>query len=284
LPSLRLAIPLVVLLGSLACVSGNTDPGTVPKDNCRLRDCGPVSGGNNDADPELDSDEPPPDDSEPPVDSTTLEDTATTDTAKPPETGGCTVPSGKTCTTIPQCGCASGTNCDVTALDGKTACVAAGSKMLHEKCTDLGQCAKGLSCVFGLCVPFCRDAADCTSAECRPVQYSDDAGVKDIPDFKTCEPQCDLVNPSKACGASASCDLLDIATGKTTCISAGSGTTAASCKTDAFACAPGYTCVGTDCRRWCRVGFPGDCPTGKSCQSFSDHPTISGIEYGVCTY
>jgi hypothetical protein len=275
---------VLVASGLWSCVQG-TETGVV-KDNCKIRDCGAVGGGS-DGDPEddtldeLDTDEP--------ID-TDVEDTApaidsTTDTGAPSETGSC-VPAGKTCGTIPQCGCASGQNCEVTAGDGNRSCVAAGTKKLNEACSDFGQCEKGLSCgLYGLCVPFCNTTADCPSPSmtCRQAQIdSGDAGVTDIPDYKTCETNCDPINPSKSCGT-ASCAFADSTS--TVCIPAGTGTTLASCKKAGTACAAGYACVGDgDCHRWCRVGFAGDCPGGKTCNTFSDHPKLGGVELGWCAY
>ncbi|MGZ3424443.1 MAG: hypothetical protein ACXVEE_41675 [Polyangiales bacterium] len=272
---------------ALACVQGN-ETGVV-KDNCKIRDCGPVSGGNTDAeeaDDTLDFETDPgidvgPGDTDS-IDSATAE--AASDVAT--ETGGCTVPAGKTCSTFPQCGCASGQNCEVTADDGNRSCVAAGTKKLNEACGDFGECEKGLSCgLYGLCVPFCNVTADCLSSsmDCRQARVSSgDAGLADIPDYKTCETNCDPINPSKSCGT-ASCAFDD--TAATVCVPAGTGTTFASCKKTGAACAAGYACIGTgDCHRWCRVGFAGDCPGGKACTTFSDHPKLGGVEYGYCAY
>ncbi len=292
-------------LVAIGCAEG-AEP-TVGKFRC-TDDCGPATGGG-DAD-RLDTGEPgEPDggaDEDTSIPDASIPDAsipdAPDDTATPPpdtspdapdttapDASSCTPPSGVACTTIPQCGCPSGTNCDVTSTTGKTSCVAAGSKGLHQPCSALGQCAKGLSCVFDVCVPFCATAADCAasspSSECRPVRYDDGGVVTDIPGFRVCQAQCDPMNPTKACGASATCIFVDSAVGKTACAAAASGTTAGSCAAEPFSCMPGYTCVGTgDCMRFCRVGFSGDCPGGKACLSFTDHPKIGAIEYGVCAY
>ena len=92
---------------------------------------------------------------------------------------------------------------------------------------------------------------------------------------------CDPRNPGASCGSGKGC-VFDGA--GTMCASAGTGTTAGGCVGSASACAPQYVCVGSDCMRWCRVGFPGDCTAGKSCLSLPSHPKYGGIEYGVCAY
>jgi len=276
---------------SSACATGATDPG-IARDSCKIRDCGPSSGDVLDPlDGEGEDTAFPPDDTSSTTDSTPSPDAPDTgigtDTTPPPPDTGCTPPVGKICGIIPQCGCKSGENCDVTGIDGTTSCVAAGTKGLNAACKALGECSKGLTCIGDLCRPFCASTADCTGATagaCNNVQAKDSTGKTiDVPGLKVCFIACDPLNPSKTCGT-AGCGFLS--SGETSCVSAGTKTGAGGCSsTTPNACAPGYTCVSpTDCRRWCRVGFPGDCPTGKSCQSFSPPaPTYLGKEYGVCT-
>lgn len=275
---------LIAVLLCLGCARGEDDPGQA-KDSCRLRDCGVAVGGQ-ETDPE--------DEGLPPEDTgAALTDTAVgpTDTAAPPKDTAppadtaCTPPSGVVCTTFPQCGCASGTNCDVTDYStGKTSCVMAGSKTPHQRCNALGECARGTTCVYDVCMPFCGAAGDCSAtAQCRAVQYVEGSVTKDVPGMKVCMEGCDPLNPSKLCGAATTCLFSSPTT--TTCAAAGLSTTAGSCASDPFTCAPGYVCVNTgDCKRWCRVGFTGDCPGGKTCGLLSTKPKIGGIEYGVCAY
>jgi hypothetical protein len=297
---------LVVGTAALGCAGGGDDPGVAP-DRCKARDCGPTSGGL-DAD-ELDSDEefdtafPPPGDTaiadtlrptDTAVDTAVAEtkaDTAKVDTAVPDTADSapldtappCTIPTGKTCGWSPQCGCGVGQNCDFTSTDGSVACVAAGTVDRNGKCTTLGQCKKGLTCVAGLCMPFCTVVADCPAGSTQ-LCHTVSGGTTDVPGLLVCMQQCDPRAPAAVCGASTACEIIDSAKGDTTCTRAGTSTALGGCATDAFACAAGYTCTSGDCLAWCRVGYPGDCTGGRTCFQFSDHPKIKGVEYGVCDF
>lgn len=308
------ALASVVSLSMVAlaagCAQGSSDPG-VSADKCRLRDCGPSSGGGDGTvdEPDFGVD----DTSTPFLDSGKPKDsgggggdtTAGDDTGVPPlddtgvvgvDTGPttCTPPAGKVCGTLPQCGCTGGKNCDVTKVDGTTSCVAGGTISKNGKCTKIGECAVGFSCVAGLCLPFCNSASDCSgsgSPRCQAVMYTPTGSTtsKPIPGFNVCEQQCDPVSPSSVCGSGVGCALVS-STGDTTCLAAGSATGPGACTSDVFACAPGYTCVpaaapstGSDCLKWCRIGFPSDCSGAyPTCYGFTDHPKIGGTEYGVC--
>ncbi len=267
----------------LGCATGTGE--VVSKDSCKVRDCGPTTGG--DADPldegildegVFDTGSPPPLDTGTPGDAAI--DTGTGDS-------GCKPTDGAACSPVPQCGCGAGLNCDVTSVDGNASCVPAGLKTLGQPCKDLGECAKALTCVFGACQNPCVSTADCTKAgsSCLPVDYYDSATktTKAIPGYRLCAAPCDPLAPSKVCGASVNCLFADAT--HTTCAGAGSGTGAGACSsTNPFSCAPGYLCLSTnECRRWCRIGFSADCPLGKSCGPLTDHPKLSGVEYGVCS-
>lgn len=276
----RVAIALFVAFAA-SCAAGETTPG-VARDNCRLRDCGPAVGGVDSALEEEDV---------LPLEDTAVLDTANADSAKT-DAGSdapCTVPSGAACALSPQCGCAAGTTCDVAPANfatGTAACVTAGSKKVHEKCTTTGECATGLTCYYDVCMPLCAASGDCSGAgmpQCNDVQYVEGGVAKSVPGMHVCMAQCDPMNPSKVCGAFTTC--LFPSPAFTTCAAAGFSTTAASCTSDPFACAPGYVCVGTgDCKRWCRIGLAGDCPGGRACNKLSTAPKIGTIEYGVCAY
>ncbi|MBK7401544.1 MAG: hypothetical protein IPJ34_36155 [Myxococcales bacterium] len=285
------------LLGAAGCATG-TGEGTV-KDSCKLRDCGPTSGGDVDPldegvdeDTSLDTGVGPDTGTSPDTGAldTGVADTGATDTGIADT--GCKPTDGAACTPLPQCGCGAGLNCDLTSVDGSASCVPAGSKGLHgSPCTPVwssgtaSACAKGFTCVLGACQEFCATATDCSKAgaSCLAIEYYDGTTTKSIPGTKACAAPCDPLTPSKVCGASTNCLFAD--TTHTTCAGAGAGIGASGCSsTNPFSCAPGYLCLSTnECRRWCRIGFAGDCPSGKTCGALTDHPKLSGVEYGVCS-
>ena len=275
----------------VGCATASSDPGA-SVDRCTGKDCGPTTGGDGGTDgladigfdvPHIDGG-PGDDTTTPPSDSTP----PPTDTGSPPpDTSTCTIPAGKTCGWIPQCGCAPGQNCDFTAVDGTVSCVATAGVALNGKCSKLGQCNAGLSCIADICMGFCNTAADCASESGTPIcQQITDGGTPptDIPGYKVCMQQCDPLSPSSICGAGTGCSFVDDS--HTTCIAAGTGGEDSSCDASAFSCAPGMTCldIGTGsktCLAWCRVGFS-DCPISETCNSYTDHPTFAGTEYGFC--
>jgi len=216
------------------------------------------------------------------------EDTGTGGT-KDTGSGSCTPTSGKVCDTFPQCGCASGQNCNVSSTAGATKCVPAGAKGTHEKCTGSGECDKGLQCVANLCVPFCKTDTDCpmANARCRTGQYTPTGSTTpaDVPGFDLCLAQCEPTSPAAACGAGTTC-FFPYSDDTTECAAAGSSKSKGGCASDTFACAPGYICIDPgDCLKWCRVGFASDCTgTGGTCSTFTTPIMKGGVEYGVCYY
>ncbi len=198
--------------------------------------------------------------------------------------GGCTVPTGKVCTMVPQCGCSASQNCDVTKTDGTTACVAAGSAPIMEPCDAIGQCQKGSSCIGGLCKKQCNTEADCPSGNiCDQVMYTPTGSTTSQPvvGFKVCQvDSCDVLSPAAKCG-SANCVLVE--DGSSFCIPSGTGVGIGGCsEADPLTCAQGYICVnGNECLKWCRVGFS-DCSLGETCGGFTTPHFVGGVEYGVC--
>jgi hypothetical protein len=205
--------------------------------------------------------------------------------------GSCTPPvAGGACDTWPQCGCNAGMNCDVTGLDGKTACVLAGNVQPYRSCGAANACGAGYACIGGdhsVCKQFCESNADCAGSlrECLQVVYAaDDAGTETpIPEYKVCSAGCALEDSAATCGPDATCYPNAAATA-TDCIGdVGTATGPNGCSsTDPFTCAPGYVCLADDsCKKWCRVGQVGDCP-GSSCGGFSTPLILDGVTYGAC--
>ncbi len=200
--------------------------------------------------------------------------------------GGCTAPVSGTCDTIPQCGCGSGLECQVTSNSGATQCVAAGSVQPYYACVNENDCTAGYSCVGGACKAFCAVDTDCASTQgtCFQVQYTDTSGnPQPIPQFKVCSKKCALENPAAACGPTLSCYVDNSVTPvRTDCAKAGTATSTGACSSDPTACAPGYACLTTgDCKHWCRVGFS-DCGAGQTCSGFGTPLMVGSVEYGVC--
>jgi hypothetical protein len=213
--------------------------------------------------------------------------------------GSCTPPVSGTCDTSPQCGCAAGQTCNVTSFGtGATSCVPAGSAGAWQACSQIGDCAAGLQCVFGACRPFCEVPADCNDRpgqQCQQVQavYGQDGGPADTPGMKICTAQCALEKPDAVCGAGVTC-VLD-GSSITNCYPTdGTGTGPGGCSQGhGETCAPGYECVGvTDgqmvtsygCYHWCRLGQAKlDCPTSTwTCQALTNSPIVGSTTYGIC--
>lgn len=299
------AVAIIAARIAIGCAQASDDPGSVTSKCPPHHTCGATSGGDGGTldsepfgdvftydvphidskptpdSPGVDTTPPPGEDSSPPPPM----DTGTVGTDTGP---GCPIPTGKACGWSPQCGCSSSQNCDFTAVDGTVACETAGSVGVNGLCTGLGQCAKGLSCIAGICMPFCTTASDCTGSGTPICHAVNDGGSppKDIPGYLVCMQQCDPRAPASICGSGVGCGIVDGTAGQTTCTAAGTGGDTADCSTNPFSCSPGFTCVNTgtaqECLAWCRVGHSGDCSGGLTCVSFSDHPTYKGTEYGVC--
>lgn len=179
------------------------------------------------------------------------------------------------CRTFPLCGCPPDQNCFILNSTQNLGCGFSGSKGTHQVCGSANQCLVGYGCLNGLCVPYCGGDADCQSpmpgGVCRNV----------LPGLDVCMSQCDVLDPAPGCGAGLGCGFhVDAVT--TSCRRAGAGKGLGACATDSLGCAPGHVCLFGDCRSWCRVTVPTDCLGGKVCESFTDHPTAGGVEYGSC--
>ncbi len=268
LPHVVLALFVPLAIQSAACAEGEGAPALAGKDggaDVRI-----------DTSPVVDTGTPPPD--------TTVEDTGSPDDTAVADTKAdvaCTVPTGKTCTTFPQCGCPT-RNCDVIKADGTTGCITAGTLGLHDKCSSFDRCKAGFACAYGICQTFCGSDSDCTGALCKTLQTipSGSTTPVDIPGDDVCFEKCDPRSPSAVCGGGG-CLFVDGS--NTICHAAGTATGLGVCKSAPFVCTPGFICVNTgDCKQWCRIGFPGDCPGGATCGPLTSSPHLSGVEYGVC--
>ena len=207
----------------------------------------------------------------------------------------CTPPvPGGACDTFPQCGCPPGQRCTVANVQGLSSCVPDGTTQGYQKCTSGTECIAGTECVGSACKPFCDVTADCpgTLRDCVQVTYDSGGTSQPIPGFKICTSGCALENPGGVCGSGLGCYQANNPATATDCAAAGAGIGIDACcvtppcndpdPMDSTKCAPGYVCLTTgDCRKWCRVGFPGDCTSG-TCTGFSTPFILNGTQYGVC--
>ncbi|MDB4966467.1 MAG: hypothetical protein JWN44_2156 [Myxococcales bacterium] len=209
------------------------------------------------------------------------------------------------CGIFPQCGCVGGQNCNVeNTTSGQAMCVAAGATPDWNNCTGNGdaQCAKGSTCVDGVCSPFCGAVGDCPGAyrDCFQVVNSTQAN---IPGMKVCSLFCDPTNPQNSAGGYAACgpnvncfpgaDRISYCLGPTTA----SGVQNTNCKVgtagDNSKCAPGLACVhetifGSEfytCYKFCKVGVANECSglgSGVACRAFATKQYAGGQEIGSC--
>ena len=204
---------------------------------------------------------------------------------------------GAPCSEFPQCGCAGTQNCDIFIPttgqpNGNTVCVASGMTPLYNNCTGEGQCAKGDSCVGGVCKPFCGATSDCPGAG-RACSSVVDGNNMAIPGAKICSQNCNPLNPQDAtggwspCGPNVDCGGGTQAAPQSDCYgpAVAANTQGAAC--DNANCAPGYDCIGNTlsgyfCRHYCRVGNNGDCPSGTTCNTLSTPEYVGTQQYGYC--
>lgn len=192
-------------------------------------------------------------------------------------------PPSDVCGVFPQCDCPSNETCEVnqTKLDGSSSCVIAGTKTTGQPCTaTTGQCAPGLTCIWGECHPYCGTAgASCTDPLTNSCVNLTDNSMNPIPNLLVCHVNCQLQDPSSCGGGSEGC--IYFSTDTVDCYPVGTSTTCSA----TTQCAPGDVCVydGVStytCYRWCRIGFS-DCTTG-TCNAFGMSPTVKGQAYGYC--
>lgn len=197
-----------------------------------------------------------------------------------------TVAPSNACGLAPQCGCASNQTCDVTNnTTGAVSCVLAGGGTLGSYCTSSTQCAKGFTCGYNTCRPYCATAnTACVGAglgQCT--QYYDPAGSP-VTNSKVCTVACDLRNPSAACGSN-NC-IFDTTINQPDCDKSGTGALYDAC-TRYNDCAQGLSCIdhpffGFECEKWCRIG-QSDCGFLDCVDVYgAAAPSSGGFKLGHC--
>lgn len=194
-------------------------------------------------------------------------------------------PPSNVCGVDPQCGCNTGTcEVDQMKLDGSSACVTAGSLGIGKACTaTANQCATGLTCIWGVCRPYCGSIGDggkCNQPGTGVCRQLNDSNSKAIPNLVVCSTDCTLNDPN-SCGGKSGC-VYDGTNMVTDCYPVGTSMTCTKTQTN---CAPGYECVTTNmvnytCNKWCKIGG-NDCGA-KVCGGFQPKVIVNNVEYGVC--
>jgi hypothetical protein len=199
-----------------------------------------------------------------------------------------TVAPTNACGLAPQCGCGANQTCDVTnTANGGVSCVLAGGGTLGSFCTSTTQCAKGTTCGYNACRPYCPTiGAACVGAGLGPcAQYYDPVAGTPIPNSKVCAVTCDLRNPAAACGSN-NC-IFDTTVNATDCDKVGTKALYDTC-TRYNDCQSGLACAdhpvfGFECERWCRIG-QNDCGLLESCTDVygAVAPMSGGVKLGHC--
>jgi hypothetical protein len=101
--------------------------------------------------------------------------------------------------------------------------------------------------------------------------------------------QCLPHDPGAVCAAALNCVFKSIQNPydySTSCVATGTGVDVGGCSNgDTTQCAPGYVCLGgSNCRRWCRLGFNDCSHCAATCDDSAPvpSPTIGGTAYGTC--
>ena len=199
-----------------------------------------------------------------------------------------TVAPSNACGLTPQCGCAANQTCDVTNnTTGAVSCVLGGGGTLGSYCTSSTQCAKGFTCGYNACRPYCATVGTaCAGAglgQCT--QYHDPTAGTPVPNSKVCTVACDLRNPTAACGSN-NC-IFDTTINVPDCDKSGTKVVDQAC-TRYNDCAQGLSCVdhpvfGFECEKWCRIG-QNDCSLVYTCTDVygAAAPSSGGFKLGHC--
>jgi hypothetical protein len=238
------------------------------------------------------------------IDSTGVgrEDTAlpVADTREPdtrPADTGCELGGHTNCNPRTNCGCPE--KCDWWFMSSEAyegpKCTKVGSAGTGAACTFGTDCDASHACFFGQCKKkTCGVASDCGPTDkwrCVAVPAGStftDGGVSE--GGNVCANRCDVADPF-VCGFSGAGCVAELVGASliTTCTNMGTKTAGQECSWDRD-CSPGHFCSASTgsttkyCYRWCKLtASPTDCPTGKTCKSFSSGPTtINGTAYGYC--
>ncbi len=202
-----------------------------------------------------------------------------------PDAGPCPLTKIQTCNPIVQCGCAVDENCEITSTSGTSSCSSIGKTPLWGDCGGYGVCQKGAECVDHACKPFCKTTDDCVlpGRVCEQVAVS---GVA-VPGLTVCSAGCDLRDPSVVCEPGVTCNPVPwdgAGLDRADCIGGvGTGMGPGACAGgDSTKCAPGYSCLGTTCARWCRLGHNEDCTSPAMCAPLAPQPRVDMVPYGLC--
>jgi hypothetical protein len=202
--------------------------------------------------------------------------------------GACvtTAPSNA-CGLDPQCGCAANETCNIANKStGAVSCSLAGGGPLASLCTTSSQCAKGFTCAYGACRPYCStlNTACTTSGTGMCTELWENGAA--VPNGKVCTISCDLRNPSTVCGSN-NC-IYDASVKAADCDKAGTKALYDACSTY-NECGQGLACVnhpfyGPECEKWCRVGMDSDCSVFEVCEDVYgvNAPSQGGYTLGHC--
>lgn len=284
------------LIGLAACAEGASDVDTTtgaPSKNVDETEPDPPSVKAPEKTPPADEDETDPAPADDDAGTSTGKDAGGADSGKtdagPAGDGGAcaTTPPSNACGLAPQCGCAANETCDITnKVTGAVSCTLAGGGPLASLCTTTSQCAKGFTCAYGACRPYCATvgaACTATPGAGKCTELYEPAGL--VPNGKVCTIPCDLRNPSPVCGSNTC--IWDGSVSSTDCDKAGTKQLYDPCSTY-NECAQGMACVnhpifGPECERWCRIG-QNDCGILETCEDVygAAGPTSGGVKLGHC--
>jgi len=166
-------------------------------------------------------------------------------------------------------------------------CVLAGGGTLGTYCTSTTQCAKGFTCGYNTCRPYCPTLGSaCVGAglgQCT--QYYDPVAGTPVTNSKVCTVACDLRAPTTACGSN-NC-IFDTTINVTDCDKSGTKVLYDTC-TRYNDCKQGLACTdhplyGFECEKWCRIGGS-DCGLFETCEDVygATAPTSGGTKLGHC--